>query len=190
MLDSDVYLGCLSRMFVSDVYPGRHEDVLDVERVPQRHLHHHPDHGDEQKSGDAETHRSPRLEDLLAPAGEGRPRIARRSSPDPPIKSYISDHEIRPDHEQTEERRHEVVAEPEHIRKVDVNQRFDQMRIPNLTGPEPVPSGTAEKGPDDDERHPQDVEAEEKSEQLEGPLLKCVVAVALRIDVEVRHQHQ
>src|SRR5208282_4834883 len=35
----------------SDVNPGRNQDVLDVERVPQRHLDEHAGHRDQQKSG-------------------------------------------------------------------------------------------------------------------------------------------
>src|SRR5262249_16219554 len=53
---------------ISDVYPGRDEDVLDVERVAQCHLHHDSNHRDEQKSGDPEAHRSPCFEDFLASA--------------------------------------------------------------------------------------------------------------------------
>ena len=36
----------------SDVNPGRNQDVLDIERVPQRHLDEHAGHRDQQKSRD------------------------------------------------------------------------------------------------------------------------------------------
>src|SRR5579872_3812876 len=55
---------------VSDVYPRRHEDVLDVECVAQCHFHDDAQHCDEQKSRDAEAHRPPCFKDLLASARE------------------------------------------------------------------------------------------------------------------------
>src|SRR5271156_2736978 len=110
-------------MLGSDVYPGRHEDVLDVERVTQCHLDHHAHHRDEQKSGDSETHRSPRLEDLFTTAGKCRPWIAGGSPSDPPIKARVADHEIRPDYHQPEHRGQKVIAESEQVRQIDVGQR-------------------------------------------------------------------
>src|ERR1700733_2536431 len=141
-------------MFSSDVNPRSHEDVLDVERVSKRHLHYDAQHRDEQESRDAEAYRSPCFEDFLAPAGECRPWIIRGSSSDPPIETRVADHEVRPDDEQPEERGQRVVTESEQVRQIDVGQRLDQMWIPNLSGPEPVPSGAAEKCSDDDERDP------------------------------------
>src|ERR1035441_2411925 len=79
----------------SDVYPRSHEDVLDVEGVPQRHLNDHADHRDEQESGDSETHRSPRLEDLFASARKRRAFTKDSPSPDPPIEERVADHEVR-----------------------------------------------------------------------------------------------
>src|ERR1019366_7481274 len=56
----------------SDVNPGRNQDVLDVERVPQRHLDKPPGHRDQQKSRNAEAPPSPFLQSLAAPAGKRR----------------------------------------------------------------------------------------------------------------------
>ena len=78
-------------MLVSDVNPWCHEDVLDVEGVPQRHLYDHPNHRDEQESGNPEAHRSPGLEDLFASAGKCRPRIPRGPTSDPPIEGGVTD---------------------------------------------------------------------------------------------------
>src|SRR5271157_846226 len=91
-----------TQMLVSDVYPGSHQDVLDVEGVPQRHLHDHADHGDEQKPRDPEAHRSPRLKDLFAAAGKRRPGVACGPAPDPPIESDVADHKVGADHGQSE----------------------------------------------------------------------------------------
>src|SRR5271163_4156476 len=174
----------------SDVNPRRNQDVLDVERVPQCHLDEHSRHRDQQKSRDAEAHRSPLRQDLGTATGKRGPRISRGPRSYPEIQDGVTYDEVAPYEEQAEQRRCQVVAEPEHVRQVDVGQRLDQVRIPDLPGPEPVPAGTAEKRADDDERDPQNVEADKETQDLEPSLAQRVVAVALRIDVEIRNQHQ
>src|SRR5208282_5740850 len=113
----------------SDVNPGRNQDVLDVERVPQRHLDEHAGHRDQQKSRDTEAHRSPLLQNLAAAAGKRRPWIARRPRSYPEIQRRVADDEVAAYQEQSEQRRREVVAEAEHVRQIDVGQRLDQVRI-------------------------------------------------------------
>src|ERR1019366_5604302 len=88
----------------SDVNPGRNQDVLDVERVPQRHLDKHPGHRDQQKSRDAEAHRSPLLQYLAAAAGNRRPWIARRTRSYPVIYPRVPGHEVAAYQHQSENR--------------------------------------------------------------------------------------
>src|SRR5208282_9533 len=106
------------------------------------------------------------------------------------MEERIANHEVAANQRETEDSRDDVVAESEQVRQVNVGQRLDHVRIPELPGPEPVPSGSAEKRADEDERNPQHVEPDEEGENLESPLAKRVVAVTFRIDVEIWNEHQ
>src|SRR5208283_6116169 len=85
----------------SDVNPGRNQDVLDVERVPQRHLDEHAGHRDHQKSRDPEARRPPFLQYLGTAAGKRRPWIARRPRSYPEIQRRVPHHEVSADQHQS-----------------------------------------------------------------------------------------
>ena len=62
--------------------------------------------------------------------------------------------------------------------------------VPGLPGPEPLPPGATNKGPDDDHRHPEHDEAEQKRSNRKLPLLPGVIAAAQRIGIDIRNRHQ
>src|SRR5262249_19692874 len=76
------------------------------------------------------------------------------------------------------------------IRKVLIRESLDPMRIPRFPRPEPVPPRTAQEGADNNRRNPQDLEAEQKSEDLVLPFLERVIAIPSGINVNVGNHHQ
>src|SRR5581483_9390503 len=155
----------------------KRHDVLDVEQVAHEHIRHHNDHVEEEEAREREARPAPEDHEvlelvLLHPLAE----IVEADEPD---------HEEADDDQRADDRRRHLVADAEEEREVDVGERLDLVDVPLLPEPEPVPARPAEERPDDDERDPEDVEADEEGDELPLPVLPAVVAVPLRIDVYV-----
>src|SRR3989304_2200020 len=64
------------------------------------------------------------------------------------------------------------------------------MRIPVLPRPKEIPSRSADKGPDDDHAHPEDMESEKEGQDLIFSLFEGVITVPFGIDVDKGDHHK
>src|SRR5262245_4005130 len=102
-------------------------DVLDVQEMPQEHLHDHAPHVDEEEARDGEPRPSPAAHEV------GEVRALHRATE--PVETREADDE-EADHEQrADDGRHHGIPHAEEVREVDVGEGLDLVRVPAL--PEP-----------------------------------------------------
>ncbi len=80
--------------------------------------------------------------------------------------------------------------DPNDLREIYVDQGFDLGDIPEFIGAKEVPVRPPEEGTDDDQLAPEHHEPEEENDDLASPLLEGVVAVSLRVGVDIGNGHQ
>src|ERR1700734_2295487 len=184
-------------MLVASSYaePRRHPDVFNCENQAQQNFERQREHQDQKRVHGYELHQAHALVNLAAEIGAHAD----------PVNQDCRDDEERDQREDAENHagpdralifRHvENGGEPravnaENLIEVAVHSVIHAFSVPGFSWPEPHPSGAADEGADHDHQDPKADEAEHEGPDGEAALLVGVVAVAERVRVNVRDDHQ
>src|SRR6266478_4915346 len=106
------------------------------------------------------------------------------------MNNHAADGEESADHDRAEDAFSPIRSDSEKIRQVAVHLIDEAVVVPGLARPEPLPSGAADEGADENHGDPQDYEAKEKCYDGEFSLLQRVVAGAERVGINIRNHHE
>ena len=134
-----------------DVEPGGHPDILNVEGQTEEDLEREAHHRQEEGRDDSIAHRA-QLTDGLT--GVPFPVV------EDDRRAEIEKDQDQPDHLDPRDLGVPHPLERTPGGQIDIGQRNDHMGIPRFPGPEEIPAGASEKHTGDDQRHPQENEAE------------------------------
>src|ERR1019366_1221081 len=132
------------------VEPGRNPYILDVKHKPQQHLDRQRKHREHKKHHDRILQQAHALVILRIPA------------PEEAVQGKPADHIKAAHHHQSEDCLDPVGSNSEKVRQIAVHLVDEPVVVPRLSGPEPLPSRAANKGPDDDHRNPQHDKTEQE----------------------------
>ena len=97
---------------------------------------------------------------------------------------------VTANHDGSEDGFGQVRGDPEKIGQIAVYFINKPIVIPGLSRPEPLPTGSADEGPNNDHRDPKDDEAEHECADGKLALLPGVITAAQRVGVDVGNYHE
>src|SRR5260370_11943283 len=105
------------------------------------------------------------------------------------MDQHAADGEESADNDCAEDAFTPIRSDTEKIGQVAIDFVDETVVVPRLPRPEPLPSGAADEGANENHGDPQDDEAEEKCSNGECSLFPGVVAGSERVGINIRNDH-
>src|SRR4051812_43780071 len=164
----------------SYVEPGSHPNVFNAEHQPRQDLHWQRQHDNEEDLHYGVLQHAHAGVDLAVERGPRNQLMDQNS------RTYA----VGADDDGAENDLADAPGDSEDIWKIAIDFEDQPVVIPGGPRPEPHPARTTDQGADHDHGDPEDDEAEDKGPDGKLALPVGVIAVAQRIGIDVRNDHQ